>query len=309
MRKIMQYAMIVSAIMMCSLVSCKNGNTPVEQEIATIDKVQIGNFTPIMIEERDGFARIVFMESARPYRIDMQQNGEYLELIRSALKDAIPVKVSVFGSTTEIAEVTAASKETLRLYQKAKIPPVRISENLPVIPGEAALNALFAAAKSPSIPFAYVVDGCYARAHKMRQIIRNNGYDCVKLFAYGDLWASNGSCCVEWGYHVAPLVRFRNSNGTIEERVIDPSLFPNGPVTRTAWLNACQNKSCSSYASVLSTKITDGAVYYAPGPNGLMREAGYVYDNNYVNTNCVIAAFTGLSGCYTPRPSTNHCGY
>lgn len=69
---------------------------------------------------------------------------------------------------------------------------------------------------SHCIPFQYVHDGCYARAHKMRQIITEQyGYCCEKVFSFAidgnDTLAVRankwGGCCVTWWYHVAPLVR------------------------------------------------------------------------------------------------------
>ncbi|MEF9480737.1 protein-glutamine glutaminase family protein [Chryseobacterium sp. 1B4] len=95
------------------------------------------------------------------------------------------------------------------------------------MPNLATLNSLFAqiknqacgtsTASSPCITFRYPVDGCYARAHKMRQILLNAGYDCEKQFVYGNLRASTGTCCVSWVYHVAILVSFKNASGIVEK--------------------------------------------------------------------------------------------
>jgi hypothetical protein len=66
----------------------------------------------------------------------------------------------------------------------------------------------------PCIPFQYVRDGCYARAHQMRRIITTRyRYCCEKVFSFANQdddrlavkankW---GSCCVTWWYHVASL--------------------------------------------------------------------------------------------------------
>lgn len=55
----------------------------------------------------------------------------------------------------------------------------------------------------PGIPFGFATDGCYARAHKMRQILNLQGYECRKLFAiegdagnYGLTTNTPGGCCV-----------------------------------------------------------------------------------------------------------------
>jgi hypothetical protein len=69
---------------------------------------------------------------------------------------------------------------------------------------------------SPCIPFQYVIDGCYARAHKMRWVITTKyHYCCEKVFSFANKnydrlavkankW---GGCCVTWWYHVAPVIR------------------------------------------------------------------------------------------------------
>jgi hypothetical protein len=137
----------------------------------------------------------------------------------------------------------------------------------------------------------------------MRQILLNAGYDCEKQFVYGNLRASTGTCCVSWVYHVAILVSYKNASGIVEKRIIDPSLFSSGPVTDAAWRAACTNTSCGS-ASVSSFANTAGNVYYR-SPSGSL-----LYDNNYVNTNCVLNIFSSLSGCSpSPAPSVGSCGF
>jgi glutaminase-like protein len=62
-------------------------------------------------------------------------------------------------------------------------------------------------AVTPCIPFQYVGDGCYARAHQMRRIITTRyRYCCEKVFSYApydnDTLAVQankwGGCCVMW---------------------------------------------------------------------------------------------------------------
>jgi hypothetical protein len=108
---------------------------------------------------------------------------------------------------------------------------------------------------SPCIPFQYVIDGCYARAHKMRRIITTKyRYCCEKVFSLAndgndtlavkaDKW---GGCCVLWWFHVAPLVRVRvrwsKCRYTVA-MVIDPSMFDK-PVYLSTWLGAQANTTC-----------------------------------------------------------------
>ncbi len=126
---------------------------------------------------------------------------------------------------------------------------------------------------SPCIPFQYVRDGCYARAHKMRWIITTKYRYCVdKVFSFAvygndrlavqaNKW---GGCCVTWWYHVAPLVRVRLGRGLVLLLVIDPGMFDK-PVLLTTWLAAQENKNCFPNAHVSLYSIQPGSAYT---PNG-----------------------------------------
>jgi Glutaminase len=134
----------------------------------------------------------------------------------------------------------------------------------------------------PCIPFEFVRNGCFARAHKMRQIITiKYGYCCEKVFSYGDLnvkadkW---GGCCVSWWYHVAPLVRVKVDN-IVYCYVIDPGMFDK-PVLLSEWLTAQANKNCYSGAGVTNYSIQPGSAY-TPAGGG----SSYTTDANYTITN------------------------
>ncbi|HEY3251025.1 MAG TPA: protein-glutamine glutaminase family protein, partial [Ignavibacteria bacterium] len=125
---------------------------------------------------------------------------------------------------------------------------------------------------SPCIPFQYVRDGCYARAHKMRRIITTKyGYCCEKVFSFAnqgydtlavkaDKW---GGCCVTWWYHVAPLIRVRLkilSTSIVLAMVIDPGMFDK-PVLLSTWLSAQENTFCHPNANVSMYSIQPGTAY------------------------------------------------
>lgn len=86
------------------------------------------------------------------------------------------------------------------------------------------------------LPFKYIKDGCYARAHVIDKLLADKGYNSAKIFALGDLQASNEAFPdgVTWRYHVAPLVMVRNGDG-VEFRVVDPSLDTE-PLTADEWV-------------------------------------------------------------------------
>jgi hypothetical protein len=95
------------------------------------------------------------------------------------------------------------------------------------------------AAQSP-VPFHYPVDGCYARAQMMAQVMTRAGIASARVFAastvplepivaqspYAADQPGGAPPVTRWAYHVAPVVG---------ETVIDPSTQP-GPVSVDAWL-------------------------------------------------------------------------
>lgn len=84
--------------------------------------------------------------------------------------------------------------------------------------------------RQPHIPFQYPTDGCFARAHEMCRLIecyldREPRNVVAKVWNRGDLIVrtdNNPRCKVEWGIHVAPVIRVDD-----ELIVIDPSLHDN----------------------------------------------------------------------------------
>ncbi|MEO6230127.1 MAG: protein-glutamine glutaminase family protein [Ferruginibacter sp.] len=151
---------------------------------------------------------------------------------------------------------------------------------------------------TPCIPFQYVRDGCFARAHKMRYIIEQRFHYCSeKVFSYGinnsttlavraNKW---GGCCVTWWYHVAPLVRVKIQRGKFSltlAYVIDPGMF-NTPVLLSTWLNAQEDISCLAGAGVGSYSIQPSSVYF---PNGTT-------DPNYILTNGHLVSYNIPNTC------------
>ncbi|AZA82944.1 hypothetical protein C1637_17635 [Chryseobacterium lactis] len=301
--------------------SCADSNANQDQQLTSKEsKVTVKDFgktVPVGIDQENGKFRIALMLNAQPFEIkDTKENEAYISMIKQAVKNETPLHVFTKANTNEIAKVEKATEEDVRYFKSVLTKEVKAdaatSKLASVIPDLATLNSLFtqiknqacgtSTASSPCITFRYPVDGCYARAHKMRQILNNAGYECEKQFVYGNLRASTGTCCVSWVYHVAILVSFKNASGVVEKRIIDPSLISTGPVTDVAWRSACTNSTCGS-TSVSSFANTAGNVYYRNPAGSLL------YDNNYVNTNCTLTAFSSLSGCSAPVPSTAHCGF
>jgi len=161
---------------------------------------------------------------------------------------------------------------------------------------------------SHCIPFQYVRDGCYARAHKMRQIIEEQyRFCCEKVFSFANQnndrlavrankW---GGCCVTWWYHVAPLVRVRvkiklpfGTFGLTLAMVIDPGMFDK-PVLLSTWLSAQEDSSCAGNANLSMYSIQPGPAYTPANYAG----TSFATDPTYVQTHTTLTNYQNLATC------------
>jgi hypothetical protein len=155
---------------------------------------------------------------------------------------------------------------------------------------------------SPCIPFQYVRDGCYARAHKMRWIITTGKfrYCCEKVFSFAnqnndrlavkaDKW---GGCCVTWWYHVAPLIRVKIGSLGALAMVIDPGMFDK-PVLLSTWLSAQENTTCSPNANVSMYSIQPGSAYSPANYAG----TAFTTDPSYAATDATLNLYHSLTTC------------
>jgi hypothetical protein len=100
------------------------------------------------------------------------------------------------------------------------------------------------------IPFHYPPDGCYARAHRVEELLTEMGYASEKVFAlagsrplrvrspYADNpqlgQAGEPAPNVTWAWHVAPIIRVRDPQRGLVETVIDPSMA-GVPISLADW--------------------------------------------------------------------------
>ncbi len=153
------------------------------------------------------------------------------------------------------------------------------------------------------ISFQYCEDGCYARAHKMCWIINNKfNYATQKIFSFannstdelcvqGQKW---GGCCVNWWYHVAPLVTIKTSTGP-KAFVFDPAMFDQ-PVLLSVWLHAQENPACvpggkTPRVTMINVQPTSS---YSPATY-----SGYSFDTDpsYSATNSTLVSYSTLVTC------------
>lgn len=275
---------------------------------------------------KGGPAEYRFHERARVFRLAAEGADGATRLLDAARRRRLPVRAELDLDRGQIARVTVATDDEIarfarafpRLEKPSKIAKIDVARLDPttfnivghhlkwpafrlcqrVIPSYAKAKEIFdfcaslschlpgPPAIAPCIPFQYVIDGCYARAHQMRRIITTKyRYCCEKVFSFAtagndtlavkaDKW---GGCCVRWWYHVAPLVRVRikvrpyppyikKALSFDLAMVIDPGMFDK-PVLLSTWLAAQENTACSPHAHVTSYSIQPGSAY-TPGFGG-----------------------------------------
>ncbi|MCX6316308.1 MAG: protein-glutamine glutaminase family protein [Bacteroidetes bacterium] len=191
------------------------------------------------------------------------------------------------------------------------------SSLISVVPNITTLNTIFNTIKnqccqSPGlliygtcIPFQFVTDGCYARAHKMRQIIESYyGYTSYKVFNYAcsgsatlsvnaTLWGNN--CCVKWWYHVTSYVFVQSRTGAVAY-AIDPAMFK-GPVPIATWLEAQKNVSCGYNGAPQGQRYFASNAYTPGDLNASACSINIYIDNNYTAATNTCISYSGLQGC------------
>lgn len=96
------------------------------------------------------------------------------------------------------------------------------------------------------IPFLYAQTGCWARAHRVCELLGNAGVVAGKLWVFGDLRVNTPNvpaCQMTWAWHTAAFLRIKTTSGE-DIRVIDPSMFPDRSASREEWIGA-QNDSAA----------------------------------------------------------------
>ena len=150
------------------------------------------------------------------------------------------------------------------------------------------------------ITFQYCEDGCYARAHKMCYLLNNKyHYATQKIFSFavgGDNLSVKaekwGGCCINWWYHVAPLVTINTTTGP-KAFVFDPAMFDQ-PVLLTTWLHAQENPACSSTPHVTAFHIQPTASY---SPASYSSNPTYDTDPLYSDTNTTLVNYKNNISC------------
>lgn len=91
------------------------------------------------------------------------------------------------------------------------------------------------------LPFGYVEEGCYARAHLMCRALEEKGFEVEKAWLIEDrarhmrpAFPNNDAEAPYWAYHVAPSLPVQKPDGEVVKMIFDPSLF-DGPAEEDEW--------------------------------------------------------------------------
>lgn len=153
------------------------------------------------------------------------------------------------------------------------------------------------------LTFQYCEDGCYARAHKMCWIINNRyKYATQKIFSFANAGSDElcvkaekwGGCCINWWYHVAPLVTVKTTSGP-KAYVFDPAMFDQ-PVLLSAWLHAQENPDCAASGDVPHVTMINIQPTTSYSPSG---SSGYTFgtDPAYSSTNSTLVGYQHFISC------------
>lgn len=247
---------------------------------------------------------IISIDKATDVEIRNYNEGEGINSKKMRILGAAPLKIDINKIDTSVFN---------RVDYQIKFPVLRLCNN--IVPNYATLVSIFNDCASQGcnnpppytitncIPFQYVRDGCYARAHKMRQMIsKKYGYCVEKVFSFAEGYPNKlavkanmwGGCCVEWWYHVVPLLRLNVNFGKRTYQicyVIDPGMFTT-PVTLSTWLQAQKNTTCNANATVTSYSIQPGSAYWPLGSS-----ASFGTDPNYVQTEQTLIGYKNGVTC------------
>jgi hypothetical protein len=129
--------------------------------------------------------------------------------------------------------------------------------------------------KLPNMAYNYPLDGCYARAHIIHDFIKKNkGLDCKKIWLQGKYLIPMSAPNVNWSYHVAVSCPIRQADGSVVNKVFDPTTGPS-PMTHEQWFNSMNvesplptGKTIIEDQSIFSFSISDGNRYQPQDPPG-----------------------------------------
>jgi len=263
-----------------------------------------GRVTAVFLNDRTG-ASFDLDNSQERFTVprDHPKYRDVATTVAEALCDSGFVAVTQDESGTELVDVRCVPNEPRELAKQCHIPPMATQP----IPWNV-LTAMFATVKaadcgvtppfgSGCIPFEYPFIGCEARAHQMCRILIGEDMQPGKIWniasnplsTFRVQTANSPTCYVDWSGHVAAtLFAVPQDGGAPQRFVIDPSLFPDGPVSPTDWqVRQGDRRTCLIFSSsdpylpphgiycTPDSNFTQTASQLANCRNLLLQEIGY----------------------------------
>jgi hypothetical protein len=147
---------------------------------------------------------------------------------------------------------------TLPLYHSTTIRKKHplLTEGKSTVVDHSTLTHLFQQILKSGIPFGYQQANCHNISHFTCLFAESKGINAAKIWAFTpSIYSPTSSRLIsftdnqklsptgkiDWGYHVAPVIQVKIGN-SISNMVIDPVLFPKGPVSYRSWLAKLKTK-------------------------------------------------------------------
>ncbi|CAA7196675.1 protein-glutamine glutaminase family protein [Chryseobacterium potabilaquae] len=271
------------------------------------------NMIPISINKVGNNYHVLFDLNTSLYIIpDNKQNEEYIKKISEAIGEKRLLITSNNNSIINVQEVLSAERYFEPICREVEYSHLRDVENESVLYQLVTALSISSVTNYPSIPlwsiqnqkllssglpnFKYRVDGCYARAHRMRQILIYKGYKCEKIWLFGNLRAiTEENKVINWGWHVTIAVKLRNG----KKLVIDPA-FQNKPMTIGEWEGKCLDnrglKGTSKPYKLSNAFTTESRNYKLLNFRNRISSVSFSpeYDNCYTKTTSTLNRYYNL---------------
>lgn len=246
---------------------------------------------------------LVFFESPVGFTIHITdaKSQQCVDLFNYAIRENKALKVFALKNSHEITQVNQVESESINVVKLEEYLATKSRSVTGNYPNYWKFENLVESCRH-ACNWYYSGEGCYARAHAIYQNFKSKGYDCYKIFIFGNLSARNCNvgCCAKWNWHVAAIVKYYTKDSLINIRVLDFSASKT-PMKINDWVEACTNKDCSVYAKLdLPWQILDGEVYkYNPYKGEIM------LDPNFEHADCILDVYDFVDGCESVRAN---CG-
>ena len=155
------------------------------------------------------------------------------------MKKIVFVAITLLG----LSIATSAQNKSGKLHQTKSYPKENLYSKdndktieLSVLSESEATNAFNYLSAQSDIPFEFALDGCYAIAHKMCQLLENKGIISGKAFIEGELYFDSKILGeIPWNYRDATVIIVKPKGQEMAlPYIIDPTLFDK-PVPYNAW--------------------------------------------------------------------------